>query len=92
MLQTPHGGAEDREGVAIIQLNPTPGVLHDSDQQIPKVKQRSRRIDHLPAASTIQTCLRTCRAVFDTARSYECTLDAARVDMQVVVRQNILTR
>ena len=94
MLQTPHGGTEHREGVAIIQLNPTPDptpdVLHDSDQKVQEVQQRPRRINHLPAASTVQTCLRTCRAVVDKARRYECALDAVKVDVQMVVRQNVL--
>ena len=90
VLQAPHGRAEDREGAALIQLNPTPDVLHDGDKKVPKVKQRPRRINHLPSASTVQTCLPACRAVVNTTRSYECAFDAVRVDVQVVVRQNVL--
>ena len=90
VLQASHGCAEDSKGAALVRLNPAPDVLNYCDKKVPKMQQRPRRIHDLPSASTVQTCLPTCRAVVNTTRSYERDFDAVGINAQVVVRQNVL--
>ena len=74
----------------VVRQNVLKELINYRDQKFPKMQQRPRRIHDLPPASTVQTCLPTCRAVIDTTRSYERDFDAVGINAQVVVRQNVL--